>query len=170
MPPRTKKHIIAIALGIGTCASLGMGLTMMTATPAQAQFGGVVFDPSNYAQNILTAARTLQTVNQQIQQLQNEAQMLVNMGKNLTRIDFPQLDALKQKLAEIDRLMGRAQAIDFRVDQLDDKFQSLFPQDFSSAMRTDARVREPDGLVEVDVCPFRLPEFAWAEQDMGREA
>ncbi|KAK0338864.1 hypothetical protein LTR94_036869, partial [Friedmanniomyces endolithicus] len=86
----------------------------MSATPAHAQFGGVVFDPSNYAQNILTAARTLQTVNQQIQQLQNEAQMLVNMGKNLTRIDFPQLDALKQKLAEIDRLMGRAQAIDFR--------------------------------------------------------
>src|SRR3546814_8461059 len=32
-------------------------------TPAQAQFGGVVFDPSNYSQNILTAARTLQQVN-----------------------------------------------------------------------------------------------------------
>src|SRR3546814_10649674 len=68
--------------------------------------------------------------------------MLVNQGKNLARNDFPQLDALRQKLAEIDRLMGRAQAIDFRVDQLDDKFQSLFPQDFSSALRTDARVRD----------------------------
>src|SRR3546814_19777565 len=74
-----------------------MGVVTMTATPAHAQFGGVVFDPSNYAQNILTAARTLQSVNQQIQQLQNEAQMLVNMGKNLSRIDFPQLDALKRK-------------------------------------------------------------------------
>jgi len=155
MPLYTRKHIIAIALGLGTCGSLGIGLTMTTATPAHAQFGGTVFDPSNYAQNILTAARTLQTVNQQIQQLQNEAQMLVNMGKNLSRIDFPQLDALKQKLAEIDRLMGRAQGIDFRIDQLDDKFQSLFPQDFSSALRTDARVRDARGRLDASMGAFR---------------
>ena len=150
----TRKHIIAAALGFGTIVSFGMGL-VMSATPAHAQFGGVVFDPSNYAQNILTAARTLQTVNQQIQQLQNEAQMLVSMGKNLTRIDFPQLDALKQKLAEIDRLMGRAQAIDFRVDQLDDKFQSLYRHDFSSALRTDARVRDARSRLDASMGAFR---------------
>jgi P-type conjugative transfer protein TrbJ len=149
-----RKHLIAAALGLGSVASLGIGLSL-TSTPAQAQFGGVVFDPSNYAQNILTAARTLQSVNQQIQQLQNEAQMLVNMGKNLKKIDFPQLDALKQKLAEIDRLMGRAQAIDFRVDQLDDKFQSLFPQDFSSALRTDARVRDARARLDASMGAFR---------------
>ena len=150
----TRKHIIAAALGLGTIGSFGMGL-VMSATPAHAQFGGVVFDRSNYAQNILTAARTLQTVNQQIQQLQNEAQMLVNMGKNLARIDFPQLDALKQKLVEIDRLMGRAQAIDFRVDQLDDKFQSLYRQDFSSALRTDARVRDARSRLDASMGAFR---------------
>lgn len=150
----TRKHMIALALGLGTVGALGMGL-VMSATPAHAQFGGVVFDPSNYAQNILTAARTLQTVNQQIQQLQNEAQMLVSMGKNLTRIDFPQLDALKQKLAEIDRLMGRAQAIDFRVDELDDKFQSLYRQDFSSALRTDARVRDARSRLDASMGAFR---------------
>lgn len=150
-----RKHIIAALLGLGACGALGMGAMTMTASPAQAQFGGIVFDPSNYAQNILTAARTLRTVNQQIQQLQNEAQMLINMGKNLTRIDFPQLDALKRKLAEIDRLMGRAQAIDFRVDQLDDKFQSLFPQDFSSALRTDARVRDARGRLDASMGAFR---------------
>jgi P-type conjugative transfer protein TrbJ len=81
--------------------------------------------------------------------------MLVNMGKNLTRIDFPQLDALKQKLAEIDRLMGRAQAIDFRVDQLDDKFQSLYRQDFSSALRTDARVRDARSRLDASMGAFR---------------
>lgn len=147
-----RKHLIAAVLGLGTCGSLGM---TMTATPAHAQFGGIVFDPSNYAQNILTAARTLQQVNQQIQQLQNEAQMLVNMGKNLTRIDFPQLDALKQKLAEIDRLMGRAQAIDFKVSQLDDKFANLFPQDFSSVLRTDARVLDARARLDASMGAFR---------------
>ncbi|WP_242129297.1 P-type conjugative transfer protein TrbJ [Sphingobium sp. Sx8-8] len=149
-----RKHLIAAALGLGAVGSIGIGLSL-TSTPAHAQFGGVVFDPSNYAQNILTAARTLQTVNQQIQQLQNEAQMLVNMGKHLTKIDFPQLDALKQKLAEIDRLMGRAQAIDFKVDQLDDKFTSLFPKDFSSALRTDARVRDARARLDASMGAFR---------------
>jgi len=139
MPFLTRKPRIGALLAVTMGGPLIM--SVMSATPAHAQI--TVFDPSNYAQNILTAARTLQSVNQQIQQLQNEAQMLVNQGKNLARIDFPQLDALRQKLAEIDRLMGRAQAIDFRLDQLDDKFQSLFPQDFSSALRTDARVRPP---------------------------
>jgi len=152
MRTRTRKHLIAVALGLGACGSLTIGV-MMPATPAQAQL--TVFDPSNYAQNIMTAARTLQQVNQQIQQLQNEAQVLVNMGKNLRTIDFPQLDALKQKLAEIDRLMGRAQAIDFRVDQLDDKFQSLFPQDFSSALRTDARVRDARTRLDASMGAFR---------------
>lgn len=146
----TKKHLVAAVLGLGAGGSLAV-CTMMPATPAQAI---TVFDPSNYAQNILTAARTLQQVNQQIQQLQNEAQMLVNMGKNLGRIDFPQLGALRQKLAEIDKLMGRAQAIDFRVDQLDDKFQSLFPQDFSSALRSDARVRDARSRLDASMGAF----------------
>ena len=87
----TKKHIIAALLGFGAIGSLGASL--FTSGPASAQLS--VFDPSNYAQNLLTAARTLQQVNQQIQSLQNEAQMLINQGKNLTRIDFPQLQQLQ---------------------------------------------------------------------------
>jgi len=35
----------------------------------------VVFDPNNYAQNVLTAARALQQINNQIASLQNQAQM-----------------------------------------------------------------------------------------------
>jgi type IV secretion system protein TrbJ len=151
----TRKHLIAAVLFLGASGSLGMGIVTMTATPAHAQFGGVVFDPSNYAQNILTAARTLQSVNQQIQQLQNEAQMLVTMRKNLSRIDFPQLEALKQKLAEIDRLMGRAQAIDFKVDQLDERFGNLFPQDFPAALRTDTRVRDARARLDASMGAFR---------------
>lgn len=150
----TRKPLTAALLSLVAWGALAIGVGLTT-TPAQAQFGSVVFDPRNYAQNILTAARTLQTVNQQIHQLQNEAQMLVNMGKNLTRIDFPQIDALKQKLAEIDRLMGRAQAIDFHVDQLDDKFQTLYPQDFSSVLRTDARVRDARARLDASMGAFR---------------
>ena len=54
------------------------------ALPAWAQMH--VFDPSNYSQNLLTAARTLEQVNNQILSLQNEAQMLINQARNLTSL------------------------------------------------------------------------------------
>ena len=148
------KPMLAAMLGLGACGVAALGL-VVPAPSAHAQFGGVVFDPSNYAQNILTAARTLQTVNQQIQQLQNEAQMLVNQGKNLSRVDFPQLDAIKAKLAEIDGLMGRATNIDFKVDELDTKFAKLFPQDFNAALTTDTRVRDARSRLAASMAAFR---------------
>jgi P-type conjugative transfer protein TrbJ len=48
-----------------------------------------VFDPSNYSQNILTAARTLQQINNQITMLQNQAQSLINQAKNPPPSPFP---------------------------------------------------------------------------------
>jgi P-type conjugative transfer protein TrbJ len=133
----TRKYLIAGALGAGTVGSLVMALTM-TSTPAQAQL--TVFDPGNYSQNLLTAARTLQQINNQIQSLQNEANMLNNQAKNLTRIDFPELQALTQTLQQVDRLMGQAQGIQFRVSGLDQQFRQLFPQSFGQALTTNQQV------------------------------
>ena len=61
--------------------------------PAYALFGvgDVVIDPTNLAQNILTAARTLEMINNQITQLQNEAQMLINQGRNLANLPHSSL-------------------------------------------------------------------------------
>lgn len=132
----TRKYLIAGALSVGAAGSLLMGLTVPS-TPAQAI---VVFDPSNYSQNLLTAARTLQQINNQIQSLQNEANMLINQAKNLTRIDFPELQALTQTLQQIDRLMGQAQGIRFQVSGLDQQFRQMFPQSFSQALRTNDQV------------------------------
>src|SRR3546814_15405561 len=66
--------------------------------------------------------------------------MLVNQGKNLARIDFPQLDQLRQTLGEIDRLMGQAQGIDFRVDQLGEQFMRQFPSSVGEVMKRDQRI------------------------------
>ena len=137
MHSRSRKYLIASALGLGAVGSLIMGLSVPS-RPAQAQI--TVFDPGNYSQNILTAARTLTQINNQIQSLQNEATMLINQAKNLSRIDFPQLQALTQNLQQIDRLMGQAQAIKFQVSGLDQKFSQLFPNDFGQALRTNQQV------------------------------
>ncbi|WP_343517731.1 P-type conjugative transfer protein TrbJ [Sphingomonas sp.] len=106
--------------------------------PASAQI--TVFDPSNYSQTMLTAARTLQQINNQVRSLQNEATILLNQARNLSRIDFPELQAITQRLQQIDRLMDQAQGLNFRVAGLDQQFRQLFPLDFDRALSTDDRV------------------------------
>src|ERR1700753_1779857 len=65
-------------------------------TPASAQT--IVYDPNNYAQNLLTAARSLQQINNQITSLQNQAQMLINQARNLVNLPFSSLLQLEQSI------------------------------------------------------------------------
>src|SRR3546814_17995600 len=81
--------------------------SIVPTTPAQAI---PVFDASNYAQNLLTAARTLQQINNQIQSLQNEASMLTNMAKHLQRLALSSLTKLPPPMPAIDPLMHPTQA------------------------------------------------------------
>lgn len=108
--------------------SLPIALSPVFTAPAHAQFGfgRIVFDPSNYAQNILTAARTLQSVNQQITQLQNEAQMLINQARNLASLPYSSLQQLQQAVQRTQQLLSQAQNIAFDVQQIDRAFQQQY--------------------------------------------
>jgi len=110
--PTSRRLNVAMSPMIGAAIIMSSSIAPAYWTPAKAQLS--VFDPSNYAQNLLTAARTLTQINNQIQSLQNEASMLINQAKNLSRIDFPQLDALRQALSAIDTLMGQATGIGYQ--------------------------------------------------------
>ena len=115
--------MLAVLLSAAATGSLMMAVPV---SPAAAQIA--VFDPTNYTQNLLTAARALRQINNQIQSLQNEATMLTNMAKNLSRIDFAELSELQRTLQEIDGLMARAEGIEFDTAQVEAQFQRLFPQ------------------------------------------
>lgn len=147
-----KKLLIATALGTASIGSLAMGL-LTTGSPAHAQI--TVFDPSNYSQNLLTAARTLQQINNQIQSLQNQATMILNQAKNLSRVSFPELDALRQTLQQIDVLMGQAQGVSFRVNGLDQQFRQLFPNDLNTALRTNNQVIAARGRLDAQMAAFQ---------------
>ncbi|MBO9421646.1 hypothetical protein FIV06_07145 [Labrenzia sp. THAF191b] len=86
----------------------------------------VVFDPSNYAQNVLTAARTLEQINNQIVQLQNEAQMLINQARNLASLPYSALQQLQQSVQRTQQLLEEAQNIAFDVQQIDQLFQQQY--------------------------------------------
>jgi P-type conjugative transfer protein TrbJ len=127
-----------------------------------------VFDSANYAQNLLTAARMLQQINQQIQSLQNEASMLTNMAKNLSRISFPELSELTNKLRAVDRLMAAAQGIDFRIDALDSQFKRLAAglSGVATAARHAVRNKATSALGIADAAE-RGREAAWSALGTG---
>ena len=101
---------------------------LAASTPASAQFGfgGVVFDPSNYAQNILTAARSLQQVNNQIQMLENQAQGLVNQAKNLASLPMSTLATLQSQVQRTQQLLAQAQNIAYSVTSIQQAFTNRY--------------------------------------------
>ena len=96
------------------------------AAPAHAQFGGIVYDPTNYAQNLLTATRALQQINNQITSLQNEATGLINQARNLTSLPFSSLQQLQQSVQRTQQLLGEAQRIAYNVQNIDQAFRTTY--------------------------------------------
>jgi len=114
----------ALALALAGASAL----SPMLAGPAHAQFGfgRIVYDPSNYAQNVLTAARTLEQINNQIQSLQNEAQMLINQARNLASLPYSALQQIQQNVSRTQQLLAQAQNIAFDVQNIDQAFQQQY--------------------------------------------
>jgi P-type conjugative transfer protein TrbJ len=120
------KFVGASALALAL--AVPVALSPMLASPAHAQFGfgRIVYDPSNYAQNLLTAARTLEQINNQITSLQNEAQMLINQARNLASLPYSSLQQLQQNVSRTQQLLSQAQNIAFEVGQIDQAFQQQY--------------------------------------------
>jgi len=93
-----------------------------------------VFDVGNFSQNILTAARTLQTVQNQITQLQNEAQMLENEGKNLQSLNFNGLPGIISTLTTTQRLLSTAQGMALQLSQTQSLYSRIYPSSYSGAV------------------------------------
>jgi len=147
----TKTKILATRLRLALAIGLAAAGTALPAAPALAV---PVFDSANYSQNLLTAARTLQQINQQVQSLQNEAQMLLAMDKNLKRFDFPELEALRANLHEVEALMKQADGIGFDVDEVGARLGALFPKDIAAGNRG-TRVAEAKARLEAAMASFR---------------
>ncbi|RIV87040.1 P-type conjugative transfer protein TrbJ [Aurantiacibacter xanthus] len=113
----------ALMTGVLAATSI-VGLAAMS--PAHAQFGGIVYDPTNYAQNVLTAARSLEQINNQIRQIQNQATSLVNEARNLASLPYSSLQALQDQVSETQRLLGEAQRIAYDVQQIEQAFTDRY--------------------------------------------
>ena len=123
MTRSTQSRSLALRITAALLAA-PIALSPILSTPAAAQW--IVYDPTNYAQNVLTAARTLQQVNQQITQLQNEATMLINQARNLASLPYSSLPQLQQSVQRTQQLLQQAQGIAYDVQRIDQAFTSTY--------------------------------------------
>ena len=116
---RTRSALLSAA----TAIALSLGAAVFAITPAQAQ--RIVYDPSNHAQAILQATRALQTVNNQIRQLQNEAQMLASLNLQMA-------PELQDAIGNARELFEQAQAVRYNLSSIAQEIETLYPDDFQS--------------------------------------
>jgi P-type conjugative transfer protein TrbJ len=108
-------------LFIGTALATSLAI----AEPVSADLP--VIDVSNLKQSILTAAHTLQEVNNQITQIQQFVQMLENQARNLVSLPFSELQQITSAIDQVSSLMRQAQSLAYDVARIDQQFQQLFP-------------------------------------------
>ena len=102
-----------------------LGTALCGAGEARAQFA--VLDTANLAQNILTAARTLEEINNQLMQIQQFTQMLEYDARNVASLNFLGLGQLTSSLDQMNGLMSQARSLAYNVNNLQNQFSSLFP-------------------------------------------
>jgi len=102
-------------------AIIGISLSFpgfVTLTVPKAHAGAVVYDPTNYIQNFISALQSVrqtvleaQTVAQQIMQLRNEVQMIVNQGRMLANLPTSLQAEIMNSFRSLETVMANSRGI-----------------------------------------------------------
>jgi P-type conjugative transfer protein TrbJ len=126
-----------LKFGLLTAVSVALGVAMHSSSAD----AWVVFDPWNYQQNLLTAIRSLEEIQNQVKQLTNEAQALAKMDLNLEQLGSSIGGDLKSSMGEIKSLLDKADGIALSVNATDSEMKKLFPSDYASALTSDESLK-----------------------------
>ncbi|MGE0768108.1 MAG: P-type conjugative transfer protein TrbJ [Hyphomicrobiaceae bacterium] len=124
----------------GVLTGLALALLASTTIPPGAH-ALTVFDPANYQQNLLSAARALEQINTQVRALQNQAQMILRMDQNLTRLGGTLSPDLQRTLTGIQTQLHSGQGIALKLQQTQSTYERLFPAQVSAALSSDDVLR-----------------------------
>ncbi|MCP1970620.1 P-type conjugative transfer protein TrbJ [Bradyrhizobium elkanii] len=102
----------------------------------------IVFDPSNYSQNLLTAARALEQINNQVRSLENQAQSLLNQAKHLASLPTSVVGQLTSTIGQMNSLITQAKGISFDVQKTQQDFAQLYPRQYGAATSSDRMVQD----------------------------
>ncbi|WP_083632505.1 P-type conjugative transfer protein TrbJ [Bradyrhizobium sp. NAS96.2] len=102
----------------------------------------IVFDPTNYGQNLLTAARALEQINNQVRSLENQAQSLLNQARHLASLPTSVVGQLTSTINQMNGLISQAKNISFDVRTTQQDFQRLYPRQYAAAISSDKMVQD----------------------------
>lgn len=125
----------------GMIAGLVAACLSVAAADAQLFGGRLVYDPTNHAQNLLTAARSLREIQQQVEQLRNEAQMLLNQAQNLEGLDISTAPELQAAITRMRALIERAEGMTFEIGEIEAAWARDYPESYA-ALDHDAMVAQ----------------------------
>jgi P-type conjugative transfer protein TrbJ len=117
-------------------------LALAASAPNSASAQELVFDPWNDAENILSAARALDQINNQIRSLQNEARLLIDSARNLTSLPATTAAQLKGHIDEFNQLLAQALGITFNLERTTSEFERLYPRQYSAGTSSDRMVQD----------------------------
>ena len=137
-PSPTGPHGDRAARGVLTAFVLGLLLTTALPTNSSAL---TVFDPLNYQENLLSAARALEQINNQVRLLQGQAQMLLKMDQNLLRLGSTMSPDLLRSLGDIQSHLRAGEGIALQLRATEAAYERLFPKQVSAALSADDVLR-----------------------------
>ena len=116
--PAGPRVLTGSRLSVGTFLIMTWSV-VMAAGPATAQH--VVFDPSNHAENLIQAARQLESLTQQ-------ARLISQQARSLAASPHAPIADAARSMAEIDALSRSALGLSADIDALERQFESLYPE------------------------------------------
>ena len=125
---------------IGLVIAAGLGLSHIPHAGAQF-FGGIVYDPTNYSQNLQTAIHNYNQLIRQAQQLQNEANMLINQAKHLSKLDINSASELNRLLGEIAFINSQAEHVAYTVNRTRTLLQEQYPETYAGLSKDEIYAR-----------------------------
>ena len=120
--------VLIIAIALSSCVSR-----------SAAQLS--VFDPVNYQQNLLSATRALEQINNQVRQLQAQAQMLSRMDQNLMRLGGTISPDLQRTLTAIQSQLQQGNGIALSLQTTQSAYDRLFPREVAATLSSDTVLR-----------------------------
>jgi P-type conjugative transfer protein TrbJ len=129
-------------------------LLASTALPIQAR-ALTVFDPANYQQNLLSAVRALEQINNQVRQLQSQAQMLLRMDQNLIRLGSTLSPDLQRALQDIGTHLREGEGIALQLRATEAGYAQLFPKELPAALSSDDILRNAKSRWEEEYAALR---------------
>jgi P-type conjugative transfer protein TrbJ len=103
--------------------------------PAVSQLA--VFDSPNYQQSLLASARALEQINNQVRQLQNQAQVILRLDQNLRGLGPTISPDLQRTLSDIQTQLRGGSGIALRFDATQSAYEQLFPRQISTTLSSD---------------------------------